>query len=133
MAHTGLSLSADPVMETDELLKLQGLVNRVYVDPKIQQYAVDIVLATREPAKAGLSDYEGLIQYGASPRASIALVLAARAQALMNGRAFVTPRDIKQVGLDVLRHRVIVSYEAEAEEITSDRMVRRIFDTIEVP
>jgi MoxR-like ATPase len=96
-------------------------------------YVVDLVFATRRPADAGLAELKALILYGASPRASIALTQAARARAFLDGRAFVTPHDVKSVGMDVLRHRVITTYEAEAENVTSEEVLQRLFDVIEVP
>ncbi|MHC4946345.1 MAG: AAA family ATPase [Planctomycetota bacterium] len=133
MASTGKDLSLEPVMDAEEVLSLRSRVNEIYADEKIQRYAVDLVFATREPAACGLADLAPLIQYGASPRASIALILVARAQALLEGRSYVIPKDIKEVGLDVLRHRVIPSFEAEAEEVTSAAIVTRILESIEVP
>ena len=108
-------------------------IGHVYIDPKIKDYIVQIVTATRNPAQVGLGDLTDMIAHGASPRASIALNVASRAHAFMKHRGYVTPEDIKAIGPDVLRHRIIRSYEAEAEEITSDQIVRRIFETVEVP
>jgi len=109
------------------------VVNEIYVDEKIKEYIIDIVFATREPEKYGLEELSRFIEYGASPRASIALNTASKAHAFLRHRGYVTPEDIKSIGPDVLRHRIIVTYEAEAEEITSEDIVRRIFDTVEVP
>jgi MoxR-like ATPase len=122
-----------PVITPQEIIKARGLVHEVYVDEKIEKYILAIVFATREPEKYNLSDLKDLIQYGASPRASIALTLAAKAYAFIQGRGYVTPQDIKTIGQDVLRHRVIPSYEAEAEEKTSEDIIKRIFDEVEVP
>jgi MoxR-like ATPase len=108
-------------------------MDEIYVDEKLKGYLVDVVLATREPASYGASELEAFIRFGASPRATISLALASKAVAFMQGRSFVTPQDIKDVGLDVLRHRVIVSYEAEAENISSDDVIRKIFETVPVP
>ncbi|NQT07365.1 MAG: ATPase, partial [Candidatus Omnitrophica bacterium] len=105
----------------------------VYMDEKIEKYILDIVFATREPKKYKLDDLVGLIQYGASPRASIYLTVASKAYAFIQGRGYVTPQDVKSIGPDVLRHRVITSYEAEAEEKTSEDIIKRIFEEIEVP
>ena len=105
----------------------------IYVDDKIKDYIVNIVFATREPASFGMPDLEGLIEYGASPRASIYLSQASKAYAFMQGRGYVTPQDVKSIGMDVLRHRVLTSYEAEAEELTSEDIIRKIFDHVEVP
>jgi MoxR-like ATPase len=121
-----------PVLEPKELLELRELINEIYVDEKVESYIVDIVFATRNPEEYKL-DLASLIEYGASPRASIYLNLAARAQAFLEGRAYVTPQDVKTIGPDVLRHRVIISYEAEAEELTSDDIVKRVFDGVKVP
>ena len=108
-------------------------VHQVYIDPKIENYIVDIVFATRTPKEYGLEDLDELIAFGASPRASINLSMAARAHAFLRRRGFVTPEDVRSIGLDVLRHRVIVTYEAEAEEITAEEVVRKILNKIEVP
>jgi MoxR-like ATPase len=126
-------LRAQPVMTPAQILQARKTIGQVYVDEKIKDYVLDVVLATREPKKAKLDDLADMIAYGASPRASIALAVAGRAHAFLRHRGFVTPEDIKAIGPDVLRHRVIRTYEAEAEEITSDHIVRRIFEAVEVP
>ena len=126
-------LKAKRVVTPSEILQARKIISQVYVDEKIKDYVVDIVLATRDPKRAGLKDLTEMIAHGASPRASIALNVAARAHAFMRHRGFVTPEDVKAVGPDVLRHRLIRSYEAEAEEISSDQIVRRIFEAVEVP
>jgi len=123
---------ASPVVQPDTILRARELVTEVYVDEKIKKYILDIVFATREPSEFGL-DLTELIAYGASPRASIYLSIAARAHAFLQRRAYVTPEDIKAIAMDVLRHRVIVTYEAEAEELTSENVVQRILDNVEVP
>ncbi len=123
---------ASPVVDPETILRARALVTDIYVDDKIKKYILDIVFATREPDAYGL-DLAELIAYGASPRASIYLSLAARAHAFLERRAFVTPEDIKAIAMDVLRHRVIVTYEAEAEELTSEDVVQRILDNVEVP
>ena len=105
----------------------------IYIDEKLRDYIVDIIVATREPAQAGLRDIADYIEYGASPRATIFLNLAARAHAFINHRSYVSPEDIKAVATDVLRHRVIVTYEAEADEVTPEAVVEQILETIEVP
>ena len=115
------------------LIAARDVVREIYVDDKVQRYVVDLVTATRDPSRAGLADLAGLIEYGASPRATISLVLAGKAHAFLRRRGYVTPDDIRALGLDVLRHRVHLTYEAEAENVTSEDVVRRIFDTIEVP
>ncbi|OGG54307.1 MAG: ATPase [Candidatus Handelsmanbacteria bacterium RIFCSPLOWO2_12_FULL_64_10] len=122
-----------PVVTPADIVKARAVVNAVYVDEKIKDYIVDLVFATRDPAGSGLGDLASMIEYGASPRASIYLTQAARAHAFLQRRGYVTPEDVKAVGLDVLRHRVIVTYEAEAEEITAEDVVRRVFDHVEVP
>ncbi|MBI5527368.1 MAG: MoxR family ATPase [Deltaproteobacteria bacterium] len=121
------------VVTLEQVKRARAVVAQVYVDEKIKDYIVDIVLATRDPAAYGLKDLADMIEYGASPRASIYLTMAARAHAFIRRRGYVTPEDIKSIGMDVLRHRVIPTYEAEAEEVTSEQIVQRIFDKIEVP
>jgi len=122
-----------PVVEPQQVLHARELVRSIYVDDKIKNYVLDLVLSTRNPGNNGLSDLRPFIAYGASPRAGINLILAARAHAFIKGRGFVTPDDVKEVALDVLRHRVIVSYEAEAESVSSTYVVQRILDYAEVP
>ena len=124
---------AAPRASTEQLLTARRVVRDVYVDDRVKDYIVDVVFATREPQKKGMKELAPLIEYGASPRASIALNLAARAHAFVKHRGYVTPEDVKAVGPDVLRHRIILTYEAEAEEITSEQVVKRIFETVEVP
>ncbi len=128
----GRAEEVSAVIQPQDLLSLRELINEIYIDDKVQSYIVDIVFATRTPTEYNL-DLESLIEYGASPRASIYLNLAARAHAFLEGRAYVTPQDVKTIGPDVLRHRVIISYEAEAEELTSDDIVKRVFDGVKVP
>jgi MoxR-like ATPase len=125
--------SVTQVITPQKILDARKVVGEVYLDDKIKDYIIDIVFATREPERYGMDEMSRFIEYGASPRASIALNVAARAHAFLRHRGYVTPEDIKSIGPDVLRHRVIVTYEAEAEEITSEDVVRKIFDTIEVP
>jgi len=122
-----------PVISPEDLLRAREIVKEIYVDPKVRDYVVDIVLATRSPETYDLPNLKDLIEYGASPRASIYLVRAARAHAFLRGRGYVTPEDIKAIGMDILRHRVIVTYEAEAEETTPEDVVQQVFDHIEVP
>ena len=117
----------------EQIVGSREMVRRIYVDDKIKEYVLDIVAATRSPSGEALEDLPQLIAYGASPRASIFMVEAARAHAFVKGRGYVTPEDIKQLAPDVLRHRVITTYEAEAEEVTSDDIVQRILDHVEVP
>ncbi len=132
MAGTESVATVSPVLETADLLAARDVCRRIHVEGSIREYIVDIVHATREPVQAGL-DITRLIDFGASPRATIALTLAARAHAFLEGRGFVTPHDVKSVAMDVLRHRVTISYEAEAEEQTSEDIVTRILDHIAVP
>jgi len=120
------------VVGPDAILKARKVVEEVYIDERIKEYILSIVFATREPAEFGLNIAD-LIEYGASPRASLYLVQAARAHAFIRGRGYVTPEDVKSVGPDVLRHRVILSYEAEAEDVKPEEIIQRIFDTVEVP
>ena len=122
-----------PVMTTEDLVRARRATDQVYVDTKIKDYVVDLVFATRDPASCGLRDLAGLIAYGCSPRGSIALTRAAKAHAFLRHRGYVTPEDVKAIGMDVLRHRVLVTYEAEAEEIGPEDIVRQIFDHVEVP
>lgn len=132
MASTAPKLDVSPVTSLQEIREARRHVDSVYVDPKIRDYIVNLILATRDPAQVGL-DIGQYLQFGASPRATISLTLAAKAWALMQGRAYVVPQDIKDIGMDVLRHRVIPSYEAEAEEIQSEDLVQSIFDAVPVP
>ncbi|HBF39644.1 MAG TPA: ATPase [Firmicutes bacterium] len=132
MAHTGKSGDIEPVITPEEILETRKVVDQVYMDPKVKEYIVDLVCATREPAKYNL-DIAEYIQYGVSPRATINLTLAAKAYAFMQGRGYVTPNDLKMIGLEVLRHRIIITYEAEASEITAEDIVQRIFDGVAVP
>ncbi len=133
MGVTAAKVEVNRIISPQEILRVRKVVDEVYMDEKIQRYIIDIVEATRLPEKAGLPELKALIQYGASPRASISLALASKAYAFIQGRGYVTPQDIKSIGLDVLRHRVIPSYEAEAENKTSEDLIRKIFDTVQVP
>ena len=126
-------LRARRVVTPTELMQARKIVSQVYVDEKIKDYIIDVVLTTRDPKRAKLNDLADMIAHGGSPRASIALNMAARAHAFLRHRGFVTPEDVKAVGPDVLRHRIIRTYEAEAEEISSEHIVRRIFEAVEVP
>ncbi len=123
---------ATPVLELERLEGAREAMRAIYVDAKIKDYVVRLVHATRKPREYEL-ELEGLLQYGASPRATLALVAAARGHAFLRGRGFVTPEDVKAVGPDVLRHRLILSFEAEAESITPDEVIQRVFDAVEVP
>jgi MoxR-like ATPase len=130
---SGMNVSASAVATPQEIAEARSVVNQVYMDEKIRDYIVSIVHATREPKAHGLGELADFIQFGASPRASIYLNLAARAHAFLRHRGYVTPEDIKAIGIDVLRHRVILTYEAEAEEITSETVIRKLFEHVEVP
>ena len=121
------------VIDRQHILDVRKIVSQIYVDDKVKDYVLDLVVATRDPATAGLQDLGNLIAFGASPRASIFLITAARAHAFLKGRGYVTPDDIKQLAPDILRHRVITTYEAEAQEVTSAEIVQRIHDHVEVP
>src|SRR5947208_3436509 len=132
MATTSNHQEVRAVVTPAEILAGRALVDQIYIDDKVKEYIVNIVIATREPAAYQL-DLGPLIQYGASPRATLYLTLAAKAHAFLQGRGYVTPQDVKSIGADVLRHRVIVTYEAEAEEIDADEVVRRVFDGVPVP
>jgi len=124
--------AVNPLLGPDDIIRLRQLSTQVYMDEKIEDYIVELVSATRQPAEYGLQ-LENLVQYGASPRATIFLAMAAKATALLAGRGYVTPQDVKTIGMDVLRHRVVITYEAEAEEMTSEDIISQIFDTIAVP
>jgi MoxR-like ATPase len=132
MATTSSDLRVTPVTDVSDILRMRGLVDAVYLDDKVKEYIIDLVVATRDPQAFKL-DLAPFIQYGASPRATLYLTLAAKAHAFIAGRGYVTPQDVKSIGGDVLRHRITVSYEAEAEEMTSDTIVQRIFDGVPVP
>jgi MoxR-like ATPase len=122
-----------PVLEPADIRQMRDIADNIYVDAKVEDYIVDVVFATREPKAYKLEKLDNLIEYGASPRATIYLAQAAKVQAFLTGRAYVTPQDVKTIGPDVLRHRIIVSYEAEARELSSDDIVQEIFNTIDVP
>jgi MoxR-like ATPase len=121
------------VLDTETLLGMRDLSSKLHVADKVRRYIVQLVFATREPENYGLRDLKPLLHVGASPRASISLERAARVSAMLQGRTFVTPQDIKDVGLDVLRHRILPTYEAEAEGVTTDDIIRRIFARVDVP
>jgi MoxR-like ATPase len=130
---TGHNISVNPVVSPKDILNARRVIHEVYIDEKIDRYIVDIVFATRNPEEYGLKDLEPLIAFGASPRASINLKLTAKAHAFLRRRGYVTPEDVKAIGMDVLRHRIIVTYEAEAEEVSSEDIVRRVLNHVEVP
>jgi MoxR-like ATPase len=132
MGTSAPDLSVRQVTSPEQIIRSRDVVNRIFIDDRVKDYIVDIVWASRRPADFQLG-MEGLIRYGASPRATIYLTLAAKAHAFLNGRGYVTPHDIKMIGPDVLRHRVIVSYEAEAEDVTSEKIIQKIFSGLPVP
>lgn len=132
MGTSSPRLNVNPVVQPGDIIQSRSIVNEIYVDDRVKDYIVDVVWATREPRKYRL-DLDGMIRYGASPRATINLTLAAKAHAFIQGRGYVTPQDVKSAGGDVLRHRVIVSYEAEAEEVTSEQIIEKIFAGLPVP
>jgi MoxR-like ATPase len=132
MSATETQLSVDTVVSLEDIAAARKQVDAVYVDPKVSDYVVELIAATRKPSEYTL-DLDAYIQFGASPRATISLVLAAKAWALMQGRNYVLPQDVKAIAMDVLRHRVIPSYEAEAESISSEQLVQKILDTVRVP
>lgn len=133
MSFTEQEIKVQPVISPQDILKARKVVDEVYMDERIEEYILNIVFSTRQPSKYKLDDLTPLIQYGASPRATIYLTLASKAYAFIQGRGYVTPQDVKSVAPDILRHRIIVSYEAEAEGKTSEDIIRRIFEEIEVP
>ncbi|HIO55972.1 MAG TPA: MoxR family ATPase [Candidatus Marinimicrobia bacterium] len=122
-----------PVVNPSAIKKARLVVSEIYVDEKIEKYVVDLILATRDPDSYELGEISDLIAYGGSPRATIFLILASRARAFLEGRGYVIPEDVRYVGFDILRHRIIPTYEAEAEEVSSEDLIQRLFDTIEVP
>jgi len=130
---TGEEITVEKVITPEEIVRARKVVKDIYVDDKVKEYILNIVFATREPENYGMPELKDLIAFGGSPRATIYLNLAAKAHAFLKGRGYITPEDIKAIGPDVLRHRILVTYEAEAEEKTSDDIVRQIFDNIEVP
>jgi MoxR-like ATPase len=132
MAYTEKLIEVEAIVSPEEILHARTVVDEIYIDDKIKEYIVDIVFATREPKKYGL-DLEQYIEWGASPRATLYLTVVSKAYAFLQGRGYVTPQDVKSIGMDVLRHRVIISYEAEAEDMTSEDIIQKVFDEIQVP
>jgi MoxR-like ATPase len=130
---TGPEPTPSPVVKPADIINARQVVEEIYIDPKIEQYIVDIVFATRNPKEYGLEELAELIAYGASPRASIYLAKTAKAHAFLKRRGYVTPEDVRAIGMDVLRHRIIVTYEAEAEEVSAEDVVRKVLNKIEVP
>lgn len=133
MAFTDKKFDVKTVVSPEAILNARRVVDEIYMDEKIEHYIVDLIEATRDPKKYKLDSLQGLILYGASPRATINLAVASKAYAFVQGRGYVTPQDVKSIGMDVLRHRVIPSYEAEAEDMTSEDIIQKIFDGVEVP
>ena len=132
MATSEPDLRVAPVVSSDDILAARHVVNSVYVDDKLKDYIVDSGWATRDPKRYGI-DLNGYVRYGASPRATIFLSVASRGRAMLNGRGYVIPQDVKDVALDILRHRVLLTYEAAAEEKSAEDIVKQILDTVEVP
>ena len=131
---SGEPAEVEQVVSLEDIVQARSIINRVYMDDKIKQYIVDLVFATRNPEEYGeLAEIRDLVEYGASPRATIYLATAARAHAFLRRRGYVTPEDVKSIGMDVMRHRVIVTYEAEAEDMTSEQILQRVFDCVEIP
>ena len=133
MTASELPKEIQPEISLTEIAKARQTIREIYVDEKIKNYVLDIIFATRDPKNAGLKNIADWIDFGASPRASIFLITAAKATAFLNHRGFVTPEDIRAVGFDVLRHRIITTYEAEAENIQSEDIIQQLFDQIVVP
>ena len=121
------------IISPNDILDAQSVIHDIYVDEKVEDYVLNLIFATRNPDSHGLSDLEGIIDFGASPRATINLVRAAKARAFTEHRGYITPEDIRYIGADVLRHRIILTYEAEAEELTPEDVIQRLFEVIEVP
>ncbi len=130
---TGSIPEVQPVVDSEYIINAREIVQQVYVDEKLVDYVLNLVVATRDPSSAGLDNLGNLISYGASPRAGLYLIAASRARAFLNGRGYVTPEDVKQLAPDVLRHRIIMTFEAEAQEVTQVEIVQRILDNLEVP
>ena len=133
MNNTGEFPKASPVLKPEDIVRAREVVKEVYMDEKIEKYIVDIVYATRTPKDYNLEKLEGLISYGASPRASISLAAAAKAYAFIKRRGYVIPEDVRAVCYEVLRHRIGLTYEAEAENMTSDQIISEIINAVEVP
>jgi MoxR-like ATPase len=132
LTNTSTSTNINAIISPEDIKRFRSVVDQIYIDDKIKDYIVDLVFASREPQKYNL-DLDEFIEYGASPRATIYLTIASKAYAFLKGRGYVTPQDVKSIGMDVLRHRIIITYEAEAEEMTSEKVIQNIFDNIEVP
>ena len=132
-ARTNITKQKKSTITAASIVRAQKSINDIYVDEKVEDYVLSLVFATRDPQKYGLKDMAQLIHYGASPRASINLILASKARAFLEGRGYITPEDVRYIGKDILRHRIILTYEAEAEELTSEDIIQRLFDSIEIP
>ena len=130
---SGIPLEPKAVAFPQNVFDAREVVGEIFVDERIRSFIIDLVFATRDPASYDMMDLSDLIEYGASPRATIALLTAARAHAFIRGRGYVIPEDVKAIGFDVLRHRIIVTFEAEAENVNSDEIIQKLFDQIEVP
>jgi MoxR-like ATPase len=133
MAFTAPDIEVQPVVEVDAIMAARRIVDKIFIDPKVRDYIVDLVQATRNPREAGLEKLARFIEFGASPRATISLALASRAHAFLKGRGYVTPQDVKSIAMEVLRHRVLLTYEAEAEGFDADAVVREVLDTVPTP
>ncbi|NDV61304.1 MoxR family ATPase [Puniceicoccales bacterium CK1056] len=133
MATTGAKPKASAVVTPEQILSARKTVNEIYLDAKIRDYIIELVFCTREPEAHGLEDLKPMIQFGGSPRATISLTLAAKAWAFISGRGYVTPQDVKSIAADILRHRIILTYEAEAEELSTEAVIKRILETVPVP
>ncbi|MEC7850285.1 uncharacterized protein METZ01_LOCUS128265 [marine metagenome] len=127
------NININPVVTPDKIIDAQNVINEIYVDEKVEDYVLKLIFATRNPIKYDLKDMDGIIDFGASPRATINIVRAAKARAFTKSRGYITPEDVRYIGADVLRHRIILTYEAEAEELTTEDVINRLFEKIEVP
>ena len=132
-ARTNANIDIKPSIKPKDILKAQSTINDIYVDEKVEDYVLNLVFSTRSPSDYGLEDLSQLIEFGASPRATINLILASKARAFLEHRGYITPEDVRYVGKDILRHRIILTYEAEAEELSSEDVIQRLFDSIEIP
>ena len=126
-------INITPVVQPETIIEAQKIITEIYVDEKVEDYILDLVFATRNPLKYDLKDFDGIIDIGASPRATINILKASKSRAFTEGRGYVTPEDVRYVSIEILRHRVILTYEAEAEELTTDQVITRLFEKIEVP
>ena len=131
--QTRENINIKPVVTPDKIIDAQDVINDIYVDEKVEDYVLKLIFATRNPIKYDLKDMDGIIDFGASPRATINIVRAAKARAFTEGRGYITPEDVRYIGADVLRHRIILTYEAEAEELHTEEVINRLFEKIEVP